>query len=173
MKTSGVLLPRASLIGVAPRYVVSSWKSMVTLMPVSMVNSGNSGVIAFDHGWIAPESAIVCPANCFQSIAALAWIAAASSAKLHRGSTLRAGSTAPAAPNPLTKLRRLAGIRRFREFSPCAMLMLLDQGSHSQHASGAAPCDIVALARRLTGSEAGVTWSGSRLTHAGLSMLSS
>ncbi len=72
MKTSGVLLPRASLIGRAPRNVVSGWKSMTTLMPVSLVNSGNSGVIAFDQGWIAPASVIVCPENCFQSIAALA-----------------------------------------------------------------------------------------------------
>jgi hypothetical protein len=40
-------------------------------IPVSLVNSGKTGVIAFDQGWIAPASVIVCPANCFQSIAAL------------------------------------------------------------------------------------------------------
>ena len=50
MQTSGVLLPRASLIGIALRYVVSGWKSVTTLMPVSLVKSGKSGVIAFDHG---------------------------------------------------------------------------------------------------------------------------
>ena len=76
MKTSGVLLPRASLIGSAPRYLVSNWKSVTTLIPVSLVNCGKSGVIAFDQGWIAPASVIVWPANCFQSIAALAYIAA-------------------------------------------------------------------------------------------------
>ena len=72
MKTSGVLPPRLSWIGSAPRYVVSSRKSVTTLIPVSLVKSGKSGVIAFDQGWIAPASVIVCPANCFQSIAALA-----------------------------------------------------------------------------------------------------
>ncbi|MEY9745241.1 hypothetical protein ABIF65_004615 [Bradyrhizobium japonicum] len=97
-------------------------------MPVRMVNSGNSGAIALDHGWIAPESAIVCPANCFQSIAALALAAAESWAKLQRGSAVR---PAPAAPSPLMKLRRLAGW--LNEFSPCAMMMLLEstKGIHS------------------------------------------
>src|SRR5204863_9605156 len=123
------------------------------LIPVSLVNSGKSGVMAFDKGWIAPASVIVCPANCFQSIAAVAWIAAASWAKLQRGSTARAGKTVPAAPNPLTKLRRLAGIRPLREFSPSVMLVLLIKGSHSRHASGGRTRGVVALARRRTGSE--------------------
>src|SRR5437667_2650796 len=111
MQTSGVLPPRASLIGIALRYVVSDWKSVTTLMPVSLVKPGKSGVIAFDHGWIAPASVIVCPANCFQLIAALAKAEAASSAKLVRGNMVKAGKTAPAAPNPLTKLRRLVDAR--------------------------------------------------------------
>jgi hypothetical protein len=51
MKTSGVLLPPASLTGSAPRNVVSSWKSVTTPIPVSLENCGNSGVIAFDQGW--------------------------------------------------------------------------------------------------------------------------
>jgi hypothetical protein len=70
MKTSGVSLPRASWIGRAPRKAVSNWKSVMTSMPVSLVNCGSSGVIAFDHGWIAPDNVILRPANCFQSIAA-------------------------------------------------------------------------------------------------------
>ena len=81
---------------------------MMTLMPVRMVNSGNSGAIAFDHGWIAPESAIVCPANCFQSIAALALAAADILGKAPSRQHGQAGSQPP--PSPLTKLRRLAGL---------------------------------------------------------------
>src|SRR5260221_50547 len=98
MKTSGVLLPPASLIGRAPRNAVSSWKSVTTSIPVSLVNCGKSGVIAFDQGWVAPPSVIVWPENCFQSIAALAYIAAASSAKLHRGNIAMPDRAAPAAP---------------------------------------------------------------------------
>jgi hypothetical protein len=55
---------------------------VTTLIPVSLVNCGKSGAIAVDQGWIAPASEIVWPANCFQSIAALAQVAAAASAKL-------------------------------------------------------------------------------------------
>src|SRR6266849_2196909 len=132
MKTSGVLLPPASLIGRAPRNVVSSWKSVTTLIPVSLVNCGKSAVMAFDQGWIAPASAIVWPENCFQSITALAYIAAASSAKLHRGHVAMPDSAAPAAPNPFTKARRLAGTRPFSDFSPGAMSVLLC-GNQSQH----------------------------------------
>src|SRR5260370_11113748 len=102
---------------------------MVTLMPVSMVNSGNSGVIAFDHGWIAPESAIVCPANCFQSIAALASAGGASSARPRPGNSPTTGKTAPAAPNPLTKLRRLVGTPPLPEFPLGIKLALLIAGS--------------------------------------------
>src|SRR5258707_11669530 len=125
MKTSGVLLPPASLIGRAPRNAVSNWKSVTTLMPVSLVNCGKSAAMAFDQGWIAPASVIVWPENCFQSIAALAYIAAASSAKLHRGHVAMPDRAAPAAPNPLTKLRRQAGTRLFSDFSPSALLVLL------------------------------------------------
>src|SRR5258707_551917 len=73
MKTSGVLLPPASLIGRAARNAVSNWKSVTTLMPVSLVNCGKSAAMAFDQGWIAPASVIVWPENCFQSMVALAW----------------------------------------------------------------------------------------------------
>src|SRR5260370_1345640 len=59
MKTSGVLLPPASLIGRAPRNAVSNWKSVTTLMPVSLVNCGKSAAMAFDQGWITPTSVIV------------------------------------------------------------------------------------------------------------------
>jgi len=72
MKTSGVLLPRASLIGMVPRNVPSIWKSVMTLIPVSFVKFGRSEAIAFDQGCAAPARVIVCPAHCFQSIAALA-----------------------------------------------------------------------------------------------------
>src|ERR1700739_1962695 len=121
MQTSGVLPPRASLIGIALRYVVSGAKSVTTLMPVSLLKSGKSGVIAFDQGWIAPVSVIVCPANCFQLIAALAY-AASSPARVVRGNVVPAGKTAPAAPNPLTKLRRLMGARSLDEF-PSMMVL--------------------------------------------------
>src|SRR5260370_12485873 len=69
-------------------------------------------------------SVIVWPENCFQSIAALAYIVAASSAKLHRGSMAMPDRAAPAAPNPLTKVRRLAGTRPFSDFFPGAMSVL-------------------------------------------------
>src|SRR5260370_13160384 len=144
MKTSGVLLPPASLIGSAPRNAVSSWKSVTTSIPVNLVNCGKSGVIAFDQGWVAPMSVIVWPENCFQSIAALAYIVAASSAKLHRGSMAMPDRAAPAAPNPLTKVRRLAGTRPFSDFSPGAMSVLLC-GNQSQHGRSDG------LARRLNG----------------------
>src|SRR5260370_8154458 len=125
METSGVLLPPASLIGRAARNAVPSWKSVTTSIPVSLVNCGKSGVIAFDQGWVAPPSVIVWPENCFQSIAALAYMAAASSAKLHRGNIAMPDRAAPAAPNPLTKVRRLAGTRPFNDFSHGAMSVLL------------------------------------------------
>jgi hypothetical protein len=57
-----------------------------------------------------------------------------SSAKPHRGSMARAGKATPAAPNPLTKLRRLADPGLLGEFSLCnflsgAMWLLLPAGS--------------------------------------------
>src|ERR1700722_20814979 len=152
MKTSGVLLPPASLIGRAPRNAVSSWKSVTTSIPVSLVNCGKSGVIAFDQGWIAPARVIVWPENCLQSIAALAYIAAASSAKLHCGSTAMPDRAAPAAPNPLTKARRLGGIRPFSDFSPGA-ISVIPVGSQPQH------CRPDALARRLDGLQRRATCS--------------
>src|ERR1700704_3441185 len=125
MNTSGVLLPPASLIGKGPPNAVCSGKSVTPPIPVSLVNGGKSGVIAFDQGWLAPASVMVWPENCFQSIAALVYIAAASCAKLHRGSMAMPDSAAPAAPNRLTKVRRLGGARPFNDFSPRAMVVLL------------------------------------------------
>ena len=62
-------------------------------------------------------------------------VAAASSAKLGRGSMAMAGKAAPAAPNPLTKLRRLTGPRPFsRLFPPPPCACSRAMGSHSQHA---------------------------------------
>src|SRR5207245_7411080 len=118
-----------------------------------LVSRDRGGVTAVCQGWIVPASVSVCPADCFQSIEALAWVAAASSAKPHRGSTARAGKAAPAAPNPLTKLRRLVGARPLSEVPPVAMFVLPTMGSHSQHAAR----DVVALASQLTDSEAGAT----------------
>jgi hypothetical protein len=53
-------------------------------------------------------------------------------AKLGRGNMVKAGKTAPAAPNPLTKLRRLTDARPLDEF---ASMMVLPQLWHSQDAS--------------------------------------
>jgi hypothetical protein len=68
---------------------------------------------------------MVWPENRFQSIAAFVYIAAASCAKPHRGSMAMPDSAAPAAPNPLTKVRRLGGARPFNDFFPRAMVVLL------------------------------------------------
>ena len=109
MKTSGVPPPRLSWIGSAPRKVVSNRKSVTTLIPVSLVKSHKSGVIAFDQGWIAPAKRYRLPRKLFPIYRGIG---------IDRGDILcetpprqhgegRHKAT-PAAPNRLTKLRRLA-----------------------------------------------------------------
>ena len=97
-------------------------------MPVSLVNSGNSGRDRIRPGMDRARERDRLPRKLFPINRSLGIDRpAASSARLRRGNMARAGKTAPAAPNPLTKPRRLTGTRPLGELPPGAMLVLLAQ----------------------------------------------